>query len=279
MAITLQESLRGLFYAPFYVALAHDAYAAEGVTVRFVPAPAIGSAATALLAGEIDVAWGGPMRVMQSYYQDPGLRPRELRRGGYPRSISAGWARGKARASSAGSCRRAVGLGQRGADALDVSAGRSSARRCGAGRSSGSPTGTMAENCVALLAGSVDVVQLFEPFVSSLLAEHGCHVWYAQASRGPTSYTTFYTRRSLLSERRDELRPMVRAIYRTQQWVAAASADAIAQVVHPYFPDVAPAIWRRRAGATGRWGSGGTIRCCRGPDTTGCCRAWFPAVW
>ena len=48
MAITLQESLRGLFYAPFYVALAQDAYAAEGVTVRFVPAPAIGAAAAAL---------------------------------------------------------------------------------------------------------------------------------------------------------------------------------------------------------------------------------------
>jgi hypothetical protein len=30
MAIRLQESLRGVFYAPFYVALARDAYAAEG---------------------------------------------------------------------------------------------------------------------------------------------------------------------------------------------------------------------------------------------------------
>ena len=34
MAITLQESLRGLFYAPFYAALARDAYGAEGVDVR-----------------------------------------------------------------------------------------------------------------------------------------------------------------------------------------------------------------------------------------------------
>ena len=36
MPITLQESLRGLFYAPFYAALARDAYAAEGVDVRFI---------------------------------------------------------------------------------------------------------------------------------------------------------------------------------------------------------------------------------------------------
>jgi hypothetical protein len=31
MAIILQESLRALFYAPFYVALARDAFTAEGV--------------------------------------------------------------------------------------------------------------------------------------------------------------------------------------------------------------------------------------------------------
>jgi hypothetical protein len=44
MAITLQESLRGLFYAPFYVAPANDAYAAEGVEVRFVSSPRSGDA-------------------------------------------------------------------------------------------------------------------------------------------------------------------------------------------------------------------------------------------
>ena len=118
--------------------------------------------------------------------------------------------------------------------------------------------GTMAENCAALLAGNVDVVQLFEPFVSSLVTDHGCHVWYAQASRGPTSYTTFYTRRPLLTQRRDELRRMVRAIYRTQQWVAAASAAAIAEAVQAYFPDVPPAILTAACGryqALGIWGS------------------------
>ena len=44
MAITLQGSLRGLFYAPFYVALANDAYAAEGVEVGFVSSPRPGDA-------------------------------------------------------------------------------------------------------------------------------------------------------------------------------------------------------------------------------------------
>ena len=39
MAIVLQETLRGVFYAPFYAALALDAYGEEGVDVRLVSAP------------------------------------------------------------------------------------------------------------------------------------------------------------------------------------------------------------------------------------------------
>ena len=39
MAIILQEALRGLFYVPFYVALARDAFSAEGVEIRFTSSP------------------------------------------------------------------------------------------------------------------------------------------------------------------------------------------------------------------------------------------------
>src|SRR4029077_18182530 len=67
MAITLQENLRGLLYAPYYAALALGAYRQEGVAVEFVSAPAPAQAAAGLFAGTVDVAWGGPMRVMQTY--------------------------------------------------------------------------------------------------------------------------------------------------------------------------------------------------------------------
>jgi NitT/TauT family transport system substrate-binding protein len=116
---------------------------------------------------------------------------------------------------------------------------------------------TMAENCAALLAGSADAVQVFEPFVSTLLADHGCSVWYAQAGRGPTSYTTFYARRDTLTARRDELHRMVRAIYRSQRWVAGATGAAIAEAVTGYFPDVPAAILAdacARYKALGIWG-------------------------
>jgi len=116
---------------------------------------------------------------------------------------------------------------------------------------------TMARNVAALKAGEVDVIQVFEPFPSLLLAEGAAHVWYEAARRGPTSYTTFYARRGLLTTRRDELRRMTRAIHRTEKWVAKASGREIARMISAYFGDMAPAILEAactRYKALGIWG-------------------------
>ena len=48
MALVVQESLRGLFYAPYYAALALGAYEKEGVEVQFVSAPTPGRAPDAV---------------------------------------------------------------------------------------------------------------------------------------------------------------------------------------------------------------------------------------
>src|SRR5262249_7632799 len=71
MAIALQETLRAVFYAPFYAALALDAYQQEGLEVRLVTAPTPAAAARNLAEGNADVAWGGPMRVLHTYENDP----------------------------------------------------------------------------------------------------------------------------------------------------------------------------------------------------------------
>ena len=71
MPITLQENLRGVLYTPFYAALALGAYRREGVEVGFVSAPEPARAVEGLFAGTVDVAWGGPMRVMQTYDRRP----------------------------------------------------------------------------------------------------------------------------------------------------------------------------------------------------------------
>jgi NitT/TauT family transport system substrate-binding protein len=238
MPIVLQESLRALFYAPFYVALAQDAYAAAGVEVRFVSAPRPGDAARGLFDGSVDVCWGGPMRVMETYKLVPNCdlvsfaevvtRDPFLLVGRAPHPAF----------------QLADLLGLRVATVGEVPTPwlclQEDLRRAGIapGRLDRVGDRTMAQNIAALHAAEVDVVQLFEPFVSSLIAKDAAHVWYAAATRGPTSYTTFYTRRGLLTSRREDLRRMVRAIHRTQLWVAGATAAQIADAIADYFPDV-----------------------------------------
>jgi NitT/TauT family transport system substrate-binding protein len=242
MAIVLQESLRGLFYAPFYVALAQGAYTAAGVEVHFASAPRPGDAARGLFDGSVDVCWGGPMRVMQTYKLVPGCdlvsfaevvtRDPFLLVGRAPRP----------------DFRLADLLGVRIATVGEVPTPwmclQEDLRRAGIapGRLDRIGDRCMADNIAALRAGEVDVVQLFEPFVSALVAEGAGHVWYAAAIRGPTSYTTFYARRGLLMTRREELRRMVHAIHRTQLWVAGATGAQIADAIADYFPDVPAAI-------------------------------------
>ncbi len=257
MPITLQESLRGLFYAPFYVALARDAYAAEGVEVRFASSPRPGDAARNVMDGTVDVCWGGPMRVMQAYQEIAGC---DL-------------------VSFAEVVTRdpflLVGRQARPDFTLDDLAGvriatvsevptpwmclQEDLRRAGIdpARLTRIADRTMAENAAALRRGEVDVVQVFEPFAATLLGDSVGHVWYAQASRGPTSYTTFYARRGLLQQRREELHRMVRAIYRTQKWVAGADGAAIAAAIAQYFEDVPLAVLADACGrykSLGIWG-------------------------
>ena len=68
---------------------------------------------------------------------------------------------------------------------------------------------TMAENADAVVAGTLDIAQVFEPFASRAVAR-GCAVWHAQADRGPTSYTAFYATRAILAEKRAAILDAVR---------------------------------------------------------------------
>ena len=238
MAVTLQESLRAIFYAPFYVALARGAFDAAGVEIRFASSPRPQDAALRLMDGTVDVCWGGPMRVMDTYHRVPGcdivnfaevvtrdpffllgrepmpdfqlsdLKPLRL---ATVSEVPTPWM-----------CLqhdlRLAGIDPAGIDRVADQ--------------------TMAASMAALKAGSVDVIQVFEPCPSLLLAEGAAHIWYAAAGRGPTSYTTFYTRRGTLAARHDELLRMVRAIHRTEKWVARATGTEIAGAIAGYFTDL-----------------------------------------
>jgi NitT/TauT family transport system substrate-binding protein len=243
MAIILQESLRAVFYAPFYVALARGAFEAEGVEIKFASSPRPQDAALRLLDGTVDVCWGGPMRVMETYQKTPGClivcfgevvtRDPFLLMGRRP-----------PRPDFSLADLRSVKL----ATVYEVPTPwlclQHDLRLAGIdpGSIHRIADQTMGRNVEALKAGEVDVIQVFEPFASLLLADRAGHIWYEAARRGPTSYTTFYTRRGTLTKRRDELTRMVRAMARTGTWVANATGAEIAAAIEPYFSDVPPSI-------------------------------------
>src|SRR5258708_37516556 len=70
MPIRLMENFRAVFYAPYYATYALGFYAREGVEVELLTSDAPGDAVPKLMDGPIDLTWGGPMRVMKARDQD-----------------------------------------------------------------------------------------------------------------------------------------------------------------------------------------------------------------
>ena len=69
--ITLSENFRALFYTPFYAAHATGAYAEQGWRSISACPPTPSRTAAALRSGEVEVMWGGPLRVLLTHDADP----------------------------------------------------------------------------------------------------------------------------------------------------------------------------------------------------------------
>ena len=100
------------------------------------------------------------------------------------------------------------------------------------------PDRSMPENLAALRAGDIDVMQAFQPFVEQAVEEGVGHIWSAAASRGLTAYTALYTTQEVMARDAESLLRMTRAMYRTQQWMAAHTAAELAACVAADFPDL-----------------------------------------
>lgn len=233
--IRLQETFRAVFYVPFYAALARGAYAAEGVEVTLLDGGEPARAKDAVLEGRAELAWGGPMRLMLAHDADPAC---PLRNFG---------------AAVLGDPFFLVGRGPRPGFRLRDLAGlrlgsvaevptpwwalQEDIRQDGVDpdRLNRNATRTMPDNAAALLAGEVDVIQVFEPFVSQLEAQ-GCAVWHSAAGRGPTAYTTFMSTTANLGEYAREFGAMLRGLAATQDWLHAAPDEEVARTILPFFP-------------------------------------------
>lgn len=234
MRITLIENFRAVFYAPFYAASALGAYREQGLDVTVKTATHAAGGFQTPQEGE--VSWGGPLRLMNTLDKNPragvvafceivgrdpfylvgrepqpSFRLQDLvgKRIGTVSEVPTPWI-----------CLR---------HDLRLAGITESSLRCRAGA-------TMPDNAAALRAGELDVIQVFQPFAAQLQAEGTGHVWYASASRGPTSYTSFNTTRDFLAREPGVALGMCRAMYRTQKWIAARDGAALADAVADYFP-------------------------------------------
>ena len=64
-------------------------------------------------------------------------------------------------------------------------------------------------------------------------------IFYAASARGPTVYTTFLATRDSIARNRAAFAAMVRAVRRMQSWLGDHGAEELADVVAPFYPDVA----------------------------------------
>ena len=241
--ITLSENFRALFYTPFYAAHATGAYEREGVDVAFRLSSDPGRTAAALRSGDVEVMWGGPLRVLLTHDADPAsdvvcfcdvvardpflVIGRVPRPGFRPADLSGVLLASVSEVPTPWLClqediRR---------DGVDPASIRRVTDR------------TMAESVAALRAGTVDAVQVFQPYAEDLLASGDGYLWYAAANRGLTAYTTLVTRRAVLERKRDELLRMVRAMARTLRWIGTTPGTEIQRALASYFPDVPAGIF------------------------------------
>ena len=249
MKLTLAENFRALFYAPFYAMQALGLAEREGVQLEWLPPGAPGAALDAVKRGTVDLAWGGPMRVMKDHDTTPAdgssllcfgevvsrdpfclvgtphATPFDLRslpglRLGVVSEVPTPWYCLQADLRDAG---------------CDMEALRASPRVV---------TGlTMDEQLRALRDATLDVAQCFEPFTSRALAD-GARLLYAASDRGPTVYTTLICSRDGLARNHDAFAALDRAVQALLDWIAAHGSAGLASLTMPFFPASAPALVR-----------------------------------
>lgn len=238
MPVTLIENFRAVFYAPFYATAALGAYEAEGLEVDIKMSAAADRTLTTLSTGAGEVSWGGPLRVMNARDKDPAsgyvafcevvgrdpffLLGRTPNPAFQLRDLLGMKVATVSEVPTPWICLQ-YDLRRAGIDPAAITRG---------------PGRTMAENAAALRSGEVDVIQVFQPYARNLVDEGAAYGWYAAASRGLTSYTTFNTTRSFIEQNPDAVLRMTRAMYRTQKWIAAHDGRDLAETIAPFLPDV-----------------------------------------
>ena len=242
MNIHLAENFRAVFYAPFYACLELGWFRDCGLEVTLVASPSPGAGIADMLRGDIHLVWGGPRRVLKDRDQNakgphslvafgevaardpfylvgrPGLAPLDLRalpslRLASVSEVVTPW----------------LCLQQ---DLRDLGIDPNSIQR--------RANAPMEDNLHALASGQIDVVQLFEPFVSLALREGIGQPLHAAHARGPTAYTTFLSTVENIERYGAAFSAMAEALARFGPWIDAEGARELSRLVGHLYPQLAP---------------------------------------
>jgi len=240
MNIKLAENFRAVFYAPFYATHALGLFAKEGLSITLLDSPSPGAGIAELVQGNIDVMWGGPLRV---------IKERDLK----PRTDSSLVAFCEVAAkdpfflvgkSDPAQFKLSDLLKLKFASVSEVPTPwlclQEDLRDAGVDPAAIDRIDDklMQENVRALLKGETDVVQLFEPFVSQCIEQGAGQVLHAANARGYTAYTTFISTVEGMRRNHDAFEAMIRAIEQFGPWLAEHGAVELARVVAPFYPDL-----------------------------------------
>ena len=258
MNIKLAENFRAVFYAPFYATHALGLFAEQGVTITLLDSASPGAGIAELAKGNIDVMWGGPLRVIKERDQfertegslvafcevaakDPFFLLRR-KRGELRASQSTDLAANQSQRGEAFALKDLVNL--RFASVSEVPTPwlclQQDLRESGVDPAKLNRVAdrSMQENLDALLLGELDVIQVFEPYVSLALAQADIEVVHAASQRGYTAYTTFISTFGGMQRNHAGFEAMILAIEKFRPWLAAHGPAELARVVKPFYPHV-----------------------------------------
>lgn len=238
--IRLTEVTRSVFYAPQYAALALGYFEDEGLKVELTTSAGADKVTAAVLSGEADIGFCGPESTVYVYNEgrenyiitfaqltkrdgsflvarapDPNFTFDKLRgkyiiggrKGGMP-EMSLEWV-----------------LRENGLEpGVDVTVDTSI---------------QFAAMTGAFLQGTGDYVTLFEP---AALAVEKQGKGYIVASIGKESgvvpYTCYNATKDYIEQNPNDIQAFTNGLYKGMKWVEKSSPQKIAEVIHPYFPDM-----------------------------------------
>ena len=247
MQIVLAENFRAVFYAPFYACIELGFFREKGLEVALVASPSPGAGIADMMRGSTHLVWGGPLRVLKDRDANP-VGPQSLVAFGEVAARDPFFLIGRT-ALQPFDLHRLPQL--RLASVSEVPTPwiclQQDLRDAGIDPATISRIGdrSMADNLQALADGSVDIVQVFEPFVT-LAEERGIGVpLIAANARGLTAYTTFLSTAANVERYEQAFRAMSDALAALPAWLAAEGSAELARVVRPLYPHVEPQVLAR----------------------------------